>query len=83
MKSPVLGLYPALRKIPIPVIFAEAPIGDKLPPNVAPLNNPKYNRIGSKPSVAEIEDTTGNIVATYGMLSMNADKNTLAQTIKV
>lgn len=64
-------------------MFADAPIGDKLPPSVAPVSNPKYNKIGFMPSVADIEATTGNIVATYGMLSMKADISTLAQTINV
>jgi hypothetical protein len=32
--------YPNFFNKPIPAIFAEAPIGVKLPPNVAPANKP-------------------------------------------
>ena len=40
-KSEFLTVYPSLRKIPIPVMFAEAPIGVQFPPRVAPESNPK------------------------------------------
>ena len=40
-KSEFLTVYPSLRRIPIPVIFADAPIGVQLPPRVAPERSPK------------------------------------------
>ena len=37
--------------MPIPAIFADAPIGVQFPPRVAPESNPKYNKVGSIPNV--------------------------------
>ena len=40
-KSEFLTVYPSLRSIPIPAIFADAPIGVQFPPSVAPESKPK------------------------------------------
>ena len=83
-KSEFFTSYPSLRKIPIAVILALAPIGVKLPPKVAPHNKPKYRSNGfARPNDKPILLTTGNIVATYGILSMKAENTTLNQTIIV
>ena len=65
------------------VMLAEAPMGVRLPPRVAPDRSPKYKTVGSTPISRAIFCTTGNMVATYGMLSMNAENSTLAQTMTV
>src|SRR5574344_1875887 len=72
MKAFALTSYPALCSIPSVVIFADAPIGVMLPPRVAPDSSPKYSRYGSMPIDFDTIVTTGSIVATYGMLSINA-----------
>ena len=63
-KSEFFTVYPSLRRIPIPVIFALAPIGVQLPPSVAPDSRPKYNTVGSMSSVEARLAITGIIVAT-------------------
>ena len=69
--------------MPIPVIFADAPIGVQFPPSVAPDNKPKYKTVGSILSAAAIPPIIGIIVATYGILSINAEITTEPQTITV
>ena len=76
-------LYPSLFKMPIAAIFALAPTGVKLPPRVAPINNPKYRTYGSTPIEFAMPCTTGNIVATYGILSTKAEIMTDTNTIIV
>ena len=71
-----LTLYPSFFKSPTAVIFADAPIGVIFPPNVAPDSKPKYKRYGSIPSEAVTAVSTGSIVATYGILSTNAEIST-------
>ena len=41
MKSPVLTSYPSLRRMPMAAMFADAPMGVRLPPSVAPVSKPK------------------------------------------
>ena len=62
-------------------MLAEAPMGVRLPPSVAPTSRPKYSSRASQPMRAAMPATTGSMVATYGMLSMNAENRTDAQTI--
>ena len=64
-KSVFLTVYPSLRRIPIPVIFADAPIGVQLPPSVAPESNPKYRTVESIFKAEASPAITGIIVATY------------------
>ena len=82
-KSLFFTVCPDLRRIPIPVIFADAPMGVQFPPRVAPESRPKYRRVGSIPRAPASPVTTGSIVATYGMLSINAEISTDAYTITV
>ena len=82
-KSEFLTVYPSFRRIPIPVIFADAPIGVQFPPSVAPDSKPKYSTVGSVFKADARPAITGIIVATYGLLSINAEINTDAHTITV
>ena len=61
-KVPVLDLIPGLAQMP--VMLAEAPMGVRLPPRVAPDRRPKYNTVGSTPMSSAIFCTTGSMVAT-------------------
>ena len=73
------------------VILADAPMGVQLPPSVAPDRSPKYSGTAIAPAstpicadmAIEIEPSTGIMVATYGILSINAEITTDAQTITV
>lgn len=47
IKSLALTSYPSFFRIPREVIFADAPIGVRLPPSVAPATSPKYSTVGS------------------------------------
>ena len=40
MKVVALTSCPSLRKMPMPAMFADAPIGVRLPPSVAPQSSP-------------------------------------------
>ena len=40
-KSRVLTSYPSFRRMPMPAMLAEAPMGVQLPPSVAPDSRPK------------------------------------------
>lgn len=63
-KSEFLTVYPSLRRIPIPVMFAEAPIGVQFPPSVAPERSPNYSTVGSTFNADASPAITGIIVAT-------------------
>ena len=54
-------------------MLAEAPIGVRFPPRVAPIRSPKYKSRGLTDITLERDASTGSIVATYGMLSINAE----------
>ena len=69
--------------MPTAVMFALAPIGVMFPPSVAPVSSPKYRRYGSMPSSWQIPVMIGSIVATYGMLSINAENSTEPHTMIV
>ena len=64
VKSLVFTSYPFFLSIPIPVILADAPIGVRFPPSVAPQRRPKYSRFGSMFSFAAIPEMTGSIADT-------------------
>lgn len=64
MNCPALTSYPSFLRIPIPVMFAEAPIGVRFPPRVDPTKSPKYRMYGETPMSPAISPQTGSIVAT-------------------
>ncbi len=64
IKSLFFTSCPSLRKMPMPVILADAPMGVRLPPRVAPESRPKYKTVGSTPIFAANPCTTGSMVAT-------------------
>ena len=47
MKSAKLTSWPSLRSMPTPAMLAEAPMGVRLPPRVAPTRRPKNRKCGS------------------------------------
>ena len=63
-KSELLTSWPLRRRMPMPVMLAEAPMGVQLPPRVAPDSKPKYRAVGSMPISAEMPAMTGIMVAT-------------------
>ena len=63
-KSLFLTSYPSFRRIPMPVILADAPMGVQLPPRVAPERSPKYSAVGSTPICCARTAITGSLVAT-------------------
>ena len=50
-KSPLETSWPSLRRMPMPVMLAEAPMGVQLPPRVAPDSRPKYRAVEEEADV--------------------------------
>src|SRR4030095_466112 len=74
---------PARSDSPATTRFADAPINVPLPPRQAPSDSAHHSgsSAASPPSEGPIALISGSIVATNGMLSMNADRTADAQRI--
>ena len=83
INSLFLTLCPFSLNIPKETIFAEAPIGVKLPPKVAPIKSPKKSTVEFIDVIFESFCITGSIVATYVILSINAEIKAELQTTTV